>query len=116
MIDVCDGMATGFWMSISARGLFVLRGVNDAQMSVEEIRISPRQFAAMARNDCWMCGAEWREVPTQRETDAVAYWADVMRDWGMDPERAYETFEGDLPAAVARRLGLLRGATTQHHE
>ena len=115
MIDVCDGMATGFWMSISSRGLFVLRRVNDAQMSVEEIRISPRQFAALARNDCWMCGADWREVPTQHKRDAVPYWAELMRDWGLDPEKAYKTFDGDLPVAAARRLGLLRGATLQHH-
>lgn len=116
MLDVCDGMATGFWMSLSARGLFVLRGVNDAQMSVEENRISPRQFSAMARNECWMCGAEWREVPKQHSGESAAYWADVMRDWGMDPERTYETFDGDLPVAVARRLGLLRGVTIQRHQ
>ena len=114
MIDVCDGMASGFWMRISAGGLFVLRGVNDAQMSVEEIRVSPRQFAAMRRKNLWMAGAEWLEVPTQYPRDPETYWAKVMQEWSMDTTATYETFDGDLPVRVARRLGVLRDGNYQY--
>lgn len=107
MIYIADGMACGFWMEISASGMKVLRGTNDAQMSVEEIAITPRQFAAMSRDDLWMAGVEFREVPTQYPRDPVSYWQEAMRSWGLDAAKAYQTFDGMLPAATARRMGLI---------
>jgi hypothetical protein len=107
-IDICGGMACGFWMRLSASGMVVLRGTNDAQMSVEQISVTPTQFAAMSRNDMWMAGPQWREVPTQFSGDATDYWRSVMLDWGMDPAKAYEVFDGMLPAATAKRMGLIK--------
>jgi len=107
VIDIADGMACGFWMELSASGLKVLRGTNDAQMSVEEIRITPRQFAAMSRSDLWMAGVEFCEVPTQYPRDPVSYWQGVMRAWNLDATKTYQTFDGMLPAAAARRMGLI---------
>lgn len=106
-IAVADGMACGFWMRISAEGLFVLRGTNDAQMSVEELRITPMQFASMNRNQSWMAGVQWREVGSQRHRDDEPYWLDVMDAWSMEHGKTYETFDGMLPVSTAKRLGLI---------
>ena len=107
MIDIGYGMACGVWMELSASGLKVLRGANDAQMSVDEIKVTPRQFAAMSRTELWMAGVEFQEVPTQHPRPPVPYWRGVMREWNMDPTKTYQTFNGMLPTAVARRVGVI---------